>query len=93
MPRQPTDQLQESQERRPLLSPSSQSTNEAFSGFRDVGATDISASVESLTSVASSHGVHLTKLRAAGIIASLGVLIFIQGKAVNDSLGSSSCFR
>jgi hypothetical protein len=87
MPRQSTDQSLDSQEQRPLLSPSGRSTNETFSSFRDIGAADISVSAESLVSVASSHAVRLTRLRAVGIIASLGVLIFIQGKTASDLEG------
>jgi hypothetical protein len=52
----------------------------SYSSFRDVGAADLSASVESLPSVNDTAPTVISKWRGTAIVLSLGVLVLIQGK-------------
>jgi hypothetical protein len=58
-------------------------TRYSYSSFQDVGATELSTSVESLPS-ATESGVFISKWRGASITLSLAILILIQGSAITS---------
>jgi hypothetical protein len=77
----PHEDLENSREHDTLLARErpSHETRHSYSSFRDVGAADLSASVESLPSVNDDASTIISKWRATAIILSLGVLVLIQG--------------
>ena len=77
----PHEDLENSREHDALLVPvrPSHETRHSYSSFRDVGAADLSASVESLPSGNDDMSTAITKWRATAIVLSLGVLVLIQG--------------
>ena len=77
------EDLENAQESDTLLIPERPSVEarHSYSSFRDVGAADLSASIESLPLANEQFGVIVSRWRAAAIVFSLGVLVLIQGSS------------